>query len=688
MKQHRLAVTVLHRIAAAFLLTVLPTNATRVNPQSNEGAREISNNLGLVFDETIPFPLFDTDAIGGVITINTPGRYYFPENITYRVVIDSDNVCLDMNCRSITRSNASENLITVNSNKEKIIIKNGALYNTAGPGTGCGVLVNSESSSLYLENLKITDCGNGIRLDGSYGNEIEKCSISSVDFVGNTTAAVLQYADKNRFYNCHAVENVQSGYELINSQLNILKNCSVATTNGNSCVSGFTSHSGHGNLFTECVVKNTKTDAWEFCNKSYGFLLTGTEEKTKIIDCIVNETDMTSTVSAVSYGIHLDPILYDYDQLLNLIGSNTDAGAQLLSVAWSPDEKFIVTGDTNGHIRIYSLDYISTISYYDVGAHVWQVGWSPNGKYIATGDLNESLQVFSFDGAAITQKDTVPSLGGTPRVAWSPDGKYIASAASTTIYVFNFDGSNITQVDSISPSTDIPSTTAWSPDGKYIATGDSGNYLRVFSFDGSNITEIDNDNTATNDIRRVAWSPNGKYIVSGDNDDYVRVFSFDGTSISYLDGDNSAGDVVNAVSWSPNGKYISASGYGSFNWISVFSFNGSMLTHIKNSATVLVNSQQSLWSPAGKYIAAVDNNQYLYVFKAMYGPENCLIKNNIVCDTYAYGQFVGTGITGCVGNNGIICNGCSNNEVNYSYGIPNKYNVYNLTTPNLSDNLE
>jgi len=675
MKQPRFLATTINSTLVALLLTVFSVNTSHVNPQPNEGVREIVVNFGIVFDEIIPFPLFDTDAIGGVITINTPGRYYFPENITSRIVIDSDSVCLDMNCRSITRSNASENLITVNSNKEKILIKNGALYNTAGPGTGCGVLINNGSSNIYLENLNITDCGNGVRLDGTYGSEITKCEMALLDLVGNTTAIALNYADKNRVYSCCSAQSTQAGYDLLHSKLNCVENCRALFTEGSTSVYGFKSYSGQENLFKDCIIKGTKTDAWEFCNKSYGFLLTGTETETKIIDCIINETDMTSTVSAVSYGIHLDPTLLEYSDLLEEIAKIQKSADTITSVSWSPDEVHIVTGDTDLRIRVYLFDGsgLSQVCVHNAGEPIYSVDWSPDGKYIAIGDDDGLLRVFSFDGATVTEIDATSSLGSRARVAWSPNGKYIAATGGgSRFYVFRFDGSNLTEVNSIAPSESFTLRIAWSPDGKYIVTGGDDNYVRVFRFDGSNIIEVDSDNTATNSINKIAWSPNGKYIVSGDSDNYVRVFSFDGTSIIHLDGDNSAGDVVNAVSWSPNGKYIASSGSGTFNRINIFSFDGSTLTHIKNSATILGNSQQSLWSSSGKYIAAVDTDRYLYVFNAMNTPEGCIIKNNIICDVHSYGQFVGTGIT-AGGNNCVTKNCCYNNDVNYSYGIPHVY---------------
>jgi len=655
------------------LMTTLSIKATRVDPQTTDGSRQIVNKLGLVFDETIPFPLYDSDAVAGVIIINTPGRYYFPYNITSRVVIDSDNVSLDLNYRSVTHNIANEHIITINSNKKEIKIHNGLINNSAGPGTGCGVLINNGVSQVTLEKLKIMDCGNGILLNGMDGSEVVECELVALDLVGNTTAAALIYADKNIAKKCCAMDNLQAGFELLHSELNCLFDCSSLTTKGNSTVVGFRSYSGSENLFERCTAKDTQTDAWEFCNKSYGFLLTGTETKTKIIDCIVNETDMTSTVSAVSYGIHLDPILYDYDILLNLVDSdNTETEAY--SVCWSPDNKYLAVGN-NPNLRIFNFDEskLTFIDEFNTGSgQLYGVSWSPNGIYIAAGGTSSNnLLVYKFDGALLKLIASTSIAGGKIFTHWSPNGKYIATGdAGGVLRVFYFDGSSLTELDNVSTTAGHIFSPRWSPGGELIVTGDNGNDVRVFSFNGSKLKQIDTDNTPGSGVNSTRWSPNGKYIATGDSGDYVRVYSFNGTTLIHLMSYD-LGDTAREIAWSPNGKYIAAIAQTT-NKVSVFAFDGSSIALLASATAGSSGYLNCIsWTSCGKYLAALDNTS-LSIFDVMYGPENCLIKNNIVCDTSAYGQFVGTGImTG--GNNCVIQNCCYNNDVNYSYGIPHVY---------------
>jgi len=661
--------------------------ATRVDPQTTDGVRMLMNKMGLVSDEWTPIPILDPS--GTIYTISTSGNYQLVENATGQVVIDADDVCLNLNGYELIHSDADEHIITVNSNKKNVKIYNGLLNNSSGPGLGCGILVNTGCNMVKIAQMQISNCGNGIKLDGIDGNEVFCCKVNACDFISNTTGIQLYYADENFIEACSCRNGLQAGFELLQSEANCLINCqTIETENLNATALGFSSRDGNNNLFKNCAAKNTKTDAWEFCNKSYGFLLTGTETKTKIIDCVVNETDMTSTVSAVSYGIHLEPILHDYSNLLSLVSTNT-CGNTFFEVAWSPDGKYIAVTD-NKSLSAFLFDGSTYLSHIDTiipsANQVYSVDWSPNGEYIAfSQNTSGEVYVVGFSESGLSFITNSAAIGASTNIVrWSPNGKYIASGDNNNyIRVFNFDGTSITEIDNDNTPGALVLCAGWSPNGKYIATGDLGGVLRIFSFDGKQLTLIDSYTTS---IRTVTWSPNGKFLTIGDGSNNVRVFSFDGTTIIPIDSYTQGGQ-ANGLDWSPNGKYIAAVDQNG-NILNVYAFDGSNIIFIDSTIAgggATLNTVK--WSPGGRYIATGDSNTNLRVFDAMYGPENCLVKNNAVCDTWAYGQFIGTGIAGCVGNNGIICNSCSNNEVNYSYGIPNVYDTYTFISPDLSDNI-
>lgn len=682
--------------ASVTLITAqnIKARSYEVSPTVGQSHWAIIKNVGTVSDEWTPVPIEDPS--GQLYIIDEPGNYQLVEDSTGQILIDTSDVWLNLNGYKLEHDNTDENIIEITESKTNIKIENGKLSNASGPGTGSGIFVQQGCTFVQIENMQIFDCGYAIRLDGQQDSEIKSCRIIGCDFISNTTGVSLYKSNNNVLSDCRSLNGLQTSYELLHSKVNCVTNCkSINTTSGgtNNSATAFMSDSGSSNMFKDCAAKKTSTDAWEFCNKSYGFLLTGTEKKTKIINCVVNETEMTSTVSAVAYGIQLLPTILEVGsqeegELLHLINEfDTLSPADISPVAWSPNERYIVIGDDQGSLKVFNfngseLDYIT--SYDLTGSDINSAEWSPNGKYIVTTDAEETtyfgtdLRVFGFDGARLTHIDNY-HVGITGNVlnsaVWSPCGKYIATGdVEGYLRIFSFDGLTLTHIDANSTPGSIVISVSWSPCGKYIASGDQGNNIRVFSFDGSTLTHIDNESIGTT-TNSTAWSPCGKYIAAMN-----WILEFNGNELNKK--------VYHAnlsifSTWSPCGKYVTCI-YGA--GCLVFRFNGSNLTKLESSP--FANNTKSVdWSPSGRYIASGSNDGYIRVYSAMHGPESCLITGNSICDTFSYGQFVGTGISACVGNNGIIGNVSSGNEVGFSFGIPNVYDMLSTRSVNLTDNL-
>jgi WD40 repeat protein len=100
------------------------------------------------------------------------------------------------------------------------------------------------------------------------------------------------------------------------------------------------------------------------------------------------------------------------------------------TLAWSPDNKYIITGHYNDahSVRIWDIKtgQATSILPDELTNQVYSVAWSPNGRYIAAGYDNAQVKVWD----CTTKKLVLIYLGHKKPVMcvqWSPDGKYIAS---------------------------------------------------------------------------------------------------------------------------------------------------------------------------------------------------------------------------------------------------------------------
>ncbi|MCE7982259.1 MAG: hypothetical protein DYG89_13770, partial [Caldilinea sp. CFX5] len=100
------------------------------------------------------------------------------------------------------------------------------------------------------------------------------------------------------------------------------------------------------------------------------------------------------------------------------------------SVAFSPDHQRVVSGSTDGTIRLWRLPHLTplTILFGHTGS-VWSVAFSPDGQQIVSGSDDRSIRLWDAQtGQQLTQ--FVGHTDSVLAVAFSPDGRYIVSGSA------------------------------------------------------------------------------------------------------------------------------------------------------------------------------------------------------------------------------------------------------------------
>jgi WD40 repeat protein len=167
----------------------------------------------------------------------------------------------------------------------------------------------------------------------------------------------------------------------------------------------------------------------------------------------------------------------------------TGQDAPIVSMAFTPDEKYLVAGGHDCALRIWDGLEGSTPNSRELEGHeqpVSSVAFSPDGKYLASGSWDSSLRLWSaFEKATpISSELKGHSEGGVFSVSFSPNGKYIASCGGDkTLRLW----SALDQATPISRvlegHTDYVSCVAFSPDGKYLISSGDDKTLRFWDVD-------------------------------------------------------------------------------------------------------------------------------------------------------------------------------------------------------------
>jgi len=307
--------------------------------------------------------------------------------------------------------------------------------------------------------------------------------------------------------------------------------------------------------------------------------------------------------------------IYQFDgtQLTPL--TSKSYGTTIATLSWSPDGKFLAVGgndpvngfgdfnDTN-ELRVYSFDgfTLTAVTSKDFGAQISTLDWSPDGKFLAIGgigpvngagdfsDTNE-LRIYSFDGSRLTALTSKDYGSEIMNLVWHASGKYIALSGVSPINgaggfanthevrLYSFDGSTLTSLTSVDYGSYVKGL-AWSPDGTVLSVGGSGpvngaggfsnnHELRLYTFDGSMLTPLTSQDYGSW-VSVMAWHPNGKILVitgSGassvggfSNSDGTRLYDFDGSTLTAITS-RAYGSTGYSLAWNPSGTILVIGGY-------------------------------------------------------------------------------------------------------------------------------
>lgn len=118
---------------------------------------------------------------------------------------------------------------------------------------------------------------------------------------------------------------------------------------------------------------------------------------------------------------------------------------QASSVALSADETKVAVGGKDNNVYIYSLSGDKLTETASLKGHrgpLSSIAYSPDGKYLATGDHNRELLIWDASSNAVKANGLVFHTGRINSVAWSPDSKHVVTGGlDGAVYVWDVENS-------------------------------------------------------------------------------------------------------------------------------------------------------------------------------------------------------------------------------------------------------
>jgi WD40 repeat protein len=241
-----------------------------------------------------------------------------------------------------------------------------------------------------------------------------------------------------------------------------------------------------------------------------------------------------------------------HDERKNFQGS-TD---WILSVAFSPDGKTVLTGASDRTARIWDVETGKELKKFaghtNVAEGVWSAAFSPDGKkVVTTGGQDTTVLIWDVESGRELKK----LVGHTREVrsaAFSPDGKRVVTGSyDYTARIWDVE----TGKELIMMERELFNSVAFSPDGKKVVTNGGKNAV---IYDAESGEELKRLGAHLDFVNAVAFSPDGKKVLTCSKDDTVRIWDVEtGKELEKLEW---LGHYAHSAAFSPDGKKVVTSG--------------------------------------------------------------------------------------------------------------------------------
>lgn len=266
------------------------------------------------------------------------------------------------------------------------------------------------------------------------------------------------------------------------------------------------------------------------------------------------EQDLSDLVLRKAYfqEAHLHEVDLSNSSLFDSVFSETFG--RIVSVATSPNGKFLATGTTNGKVHLWEMESYRRIETLDEHpAWVWSVAFSPDSRFLASASSNSTIVIWDVEN----NRKTCVLEGHADRlrsIAFCPSKNILASVgADKTIKLWDI--SQNVCVKTLVGHTDLIWSVDFSSDGKQLATSSNDKTIRIWDTDSGE--QLYSFQAHESPVRSVAFVPNTSLLASGSADHLVKIWDLDSqTCLHVLQGHKNR---IRAVTASPTEPIVASS---------------------------------------------------------------------------------------------------------------------------------
>jgi WD40 repeat protein len=253
------------------------------------------------------------------------------------------------------------------------------------------------------------------------------------------------------------------------------------------------------------------------------------------------------------HGINFSAAEFDKSTFTETYGST-------LCVAFSPNGKFLATGDVHNKVHLWKRDnrqYVKTLTGH--ANWVWSVAFSPNSEFLASSDVDNTIILWKFnqEDGSYNYSKTLKDYYSVWSVAFDTNNEIIAAGNDQGVIVL-WD-INTGQCSKTLHGHELAVwSVSFSPNGQWLASGSGDQTIRIWDYNPKDPKCLAILTGHENFIRSVAFSPDGKLLVSGSDDTTVKVWDVETSECIHTFSLHN--NIVRSVTFHPNGREVISAG--------------------------------------------------------------------------------------------------------------------------------